>query len=151
MGPGRANHLNKFENNVWRIPMTPMADLKITGDRRNELLGRRELSFTLAYAGSTPSRSEVMGKVCAFLNLDEKKVVLDSVKTRFGERKMLGIARIYDDEAMMKKTERPYLMERGKPKAKEGAETEAPKAAPKEPAKEAPKEVAKPAPKEAGA
>ena len=132
--------------------MTPMADLKITGDRKNELLGRRELSFTLAYAGSTPSRSEVMGKICAFLNLDEKKVVLDSVKTRFGERKMLGIARVYDDEAMMKKTERPYLMERGKPKAKEEAEAEAPKgapkAAPKEPAKEAPKEVAKPAPKE---
>ena len=136
--------------------MIPTADLKITNDRRNELLKRRELSFTLGYTGSTPSRSEVMGKVCAILNLDEKKVVLDSVKTRFGERKMLGIARVYDDEEMMKKTERPYLMERGKPKAKEGSEPEAPreapkeaaKAAPKEPAKEAPKEVAKPAPKE---
>jgi small subunit ribosomal protein S24e len=132
--------------------MIPMADVKITSDKRNELLKRRELSFTLGYTGSTPSRSEVMGKVCAILSLDEKKVVLDSVKTRFGERKMLGIARVYDDEEMMKKTERPYLMERGKPKAKEGAEAEAPKvaptAAPKEPAKEAPKEAAKPAPKE---
>ena len=72
-----------------------------------------------------------MGKVCAILNLDEKKVVLDSVKTRFGERKMLGIARVYDDEETLKKTERPYLMERGKPKPKEGAETEAPKEAAK--------------------
>jgi small subunit ribosomal protein S24e len=143
--------------------MIPTADLKITSDRRNELLMRRELSFTLGYTGSTPSRSEVMGKVCAILNLDEKKVVLDSVKTRFGERKMLGIARVYDDEEMMKKIERPYLRERGKPKPKEGSEPEAPslapkeaaKAAPKEPAKEAPKEVSKPAPtepaKEAGA
>ena len=89
-----------------------------------------------------------MGKVCAILNLDEKKVVLDSVKTRFGERTMLGIARVYDEEETMKKTEQPYLMERGKPKAKEGAEAEAPAATPKEPAKEAPKETAKPAPKE---
>ncbi|HUK93010.1 MAG TPA: 30S ribosomal protein S24e [Methanomicrobiales archaeon] len=135
-----------------------MADLRITNDRRNELLKRRELSFTLAYAGSTPSRSEVMGKVCAFLNLDEKKVVLDSVKTRFGERIMLGVARVYDDEAKLKATERAYLMERGKPKPKEGEEAGAPaapkepaKAAAKEPAKEAPKEAAKPAPKEAGA
>lgn len=132
--------------------MIPTADLKITNDRRNELLKRRELSFTLGYTGSTPSRSEVMGKVSAILNLDEKKVVLDSVKTRFGERTMLGIARVYDEEETMKKTEQPYLMERGKPKAKEGAEAEAPKeapkAAPKEPAKEAPKEVTKPAPKE---
>ena len=128
--------------------MIPTADLKITNDRRNELLKRRELSFTLGYTGSTPSRSEVMGKVCAILNLDEKKVVLDSVKTRFGERTMLGIARVYDEEETMKKTEQPYLMERGKPKAKEGAEAEAPAATPKEPAKEAPKETAKPAPKE---
>ena len=134
--------------------MTPTADVKITGDRRNELLGRRELSFTLAYAGSTPSRSEVMGKICAILNLDEKKVVLDSVKTRFGERMMLGIARIYDNEEMLKKTERPYLMERGRPKAKEGAEAEAPKeapkATPKEPAKEVPKEATKATPREPG-
>jgi len=141
--------------------MIPTADLKITGDRRNELLKRRELSFSLGYTGSTPSRSEVMGKVCAVLNLDEKKVVLDAVKTRFGERRMLGSARVYDDEAMLKKTEQGYLLERGKPKAAEGAEPaaakpapaaktppkeatkEAPKAAPKEPAKEAPKEQAK--------
>ena len=34
---------------------------------------------------------------------------------------MLGIARVYDDEATLKKTERPSLMERGKPKPKEGA------------------------------
>jgi small subunit ribosomal protein S24e len=123
--------------------MIPTADLKITGDRRNELLKRRELSFTLGYTGSTPSRSEVMGKVCAILSLDEKKVVLDAVKTRFGERRMEGSARVYDDEEMLKKTERPYLMGRGKPKeAKEASLPEAPK----EPAKEAPKE----APREAG-
>jgi small subunit ribosomal protein S24e len=126
--------------------MIPTADLKITGDRRNELLKRRELSFTLGYTASTPSRSEVMGKVCAILNLDEKKVVLDSVKTRFGERKMVGSARVYDDEAMLKKTERGYLMERGKPKAREGGEEAAP--APAAAAKEAPKEAPKAAPKE---
>jgi small subunit ribosomal protein S24e len=127
--------------------MIPTADLKITGDRRNELLKRRELSFTLGYTGSTPSRSEVMGKVCAILNLDEKKVVLDSVKTRFGERRMLGSARVYDDEETLKKTEQGDLMARGKPKAApEGAE---PVAAPPAPAaKEAPKEAPKVVPTE---
>jgi small subunit ribosomal protein S24e len=134
--------------------MIPTADLKITGDRRNELLKRRELSFALGYTGSTPSRSDVMGKVCAILSLDEKKVVLDSVKTRFGERRMEGTARVYDDEEMLRKTERPYLMDRGRPKAaKEGSAVEAPKEAakptPKEAAKEVPKEAAKVAAKEA--
>jgi ribosomal protein S24E len=134
--------------------MIPTADLKITGDRRNELLKRRELAFTLGYTGSTPSRSEVMGKVCAVLSLDEKRVVLDSVRTRFGERTMEGTARVYDEEGMLQKTEQPYLRERGKPKAaKEGAEPAAAKPAPAVPAKEAPrpapKESAKEAPKEA--
>jgi small subunit ribosomal protein S24e len=130
--------------------MIPTADLKITDERRNELLRRRELSFTLRYTGSTPSRSEVMGKVCAILNLDEKKVVLESVKTRFGERTMVGVARVYDDEQMLAKTERPYLMGRGRPKAaKEGTEPGEAKPAPKEPAKEVPKEAVKVAPKEA--
>jgi small subunit ribosomal protein S24e len=129
--------------------MIPTADLKITGDRRNELLKRRELSFTLGYTQSTPSRSEVMGKLCAILNLDEKKVVLDAVKTRFGERKMIGSARVYDDEAMLRKTERGYLMERGRPKAKEGAEAEAAPPAPAAAAKEAPKAAPKEQAKEA--
>jgi len=125
--------------------MIPTADLKITGDRRNELLKRRELTFTLGYTGSTPSRNEVMGKVCAILSLDEKKVVLDSVRTRFGERRMLGTARVYDDEATLARTEQPHLRERGRPKAgKEGAAPEAPKEAAKPPA---PKEGAKEAPK----
>jgi len=134
--------------------MIPTADLKITADTRNELLRRRELAFSLGYTGSTPSRSEVMGKVCAVLNLDEKKVVLDSVRTRFGERRMEGLARVYDDEETLKRTERPYLPARGKPKAKEGEEApmEPAKAAPKEPAPEAPaaapKAAPKPAPKE---
>ena len=78
----RPHPLNKFGADVWRIPMTPMAHLQITNDREEtQLLKRRELSFTLGCPGSSPSRSEVMGKVCAILNLDEKKVVLDSVKT----------------------------------------------------------------------
>jgi small subunit ribosomal protein S24e len=123
--------------------MIPTADLKITADTRNELLKRRELAFSLGYTGSTPSRSEVMGKVCAVLNLDEKTVVLDSVRTRFGERRMEGLARVYDNEETLKRTERPYLSARGKPKAKEGEE------APKEPAKPAPKEAAPEAPAEA--
>ena len=128
--------------------MIPTADLKITGDRRNELLKRRELSFTLGYTGSTPSRSEVMGKVCAILSLDEKRVVLDSVRTRFGERTMEGTARVYDEEQMLAKTEQPYLRERGKPRApKEGAEPAAPRPAPAEAVKAAPKEAAKEAPK----
>ena len=136
--------------------MIPTADLKITADTRNELLKRRELAFSLGYTGSTPSRSEVMGKVCAVLNLDEKKVVLDSVRTRFGERRMEGLARVYDDEETLKRTERPYLSARGKPKAKEGGEApvEPAKTAPKEPATEAPaaapKAAPKPAPKEPG-
>ncbi|MDD1680010.1 MAG: 30S ribosomal protein S24e, partial [Methanoregula sp.] len=40
-------------------------DFEITSDKRNELLSRREVQFTLKYDGATPSRMQIIGKLCA--------------------------------------------------------------------------------------
>jgi small subunit ribosomal protein S24e len=96
-------------------------DFEITSDTRNELLSRREMAFTLRYEGATPSRLQVIGKLCALANVKEQQVVLDSMKTSFGKMELTGEARIYDSEEGRKKTERAHLMERGLPKKQEGA------------------------------
>jgi small subunit ribosomal protein S24e len=96
-------------------------DFEITSDTRNELLLRREIRFTLRYEGATPSRLQVIGKLCALANVKEQQVVLDSLKTSFGKTEAVGEARIYDTEEGRKKTERAHLMERGIPKKQEGA------------------------------
>ncbi|HZD43974.1 MAG TPA: 30S ribosomal protein S24e [Methanomicrobiales archaeon] len=97
-------------------------DFEITSDTRNELLDRREIQFILTYTGATPSRIQVREKISATLNLNEKLVVLDSLKTEFGKMELQGMARIYGSEESMKRTEPEYLLARGTPKkAEEGA------------------------------
>jgi small subunit ribosomal protein S24e len=107
--------LNNTVSNNYRISM----DFEITSDKRNELLSRREVRFTLRFDGATPSRMQIIGKVCAILNVKEQQVVLDSLKSSFGKMELAGVARIYDSEEGRKKTERAHLMARGMPKPKE--------------------------------
>ena len=96
-------------------------DFEITSDKRNELLSRREVQFTLKYDGATPSRMQITGKLCALLNIKENQVTLDTLNTKFGKTEITGAVRIYDNEEGRSKTERPYLTARGMPKPKEEA------------------------------
>lgn len=88
-------------------------------DERNELLARRELGFVLTFEGPTPSRKEILGKLCALKNIDEQVIVLDSLKTTFGKQEILGNVRVYDDAETLNMTERDYLTKRSQVKAEE--------------------------------
>jgi small subunit ribosomal protein S24e len=94
-------------------------DFEITSDKRNELLSRREVQFTLKYEGATPSRMQIIGKLCALLNIKENQITLDTLNGSFGKMEITGAARIYENEEGRNKTERPYLAARGMPKPKE--------------------------------
>lgn len=94
-------------------------NVEVTSDSRNELLSRREVAFTLQFDGPTPTRMQVAGKLAATLNVQEKLLVVDSLKTMFGKTELTGRVRVYDNEEQKKRTEREYLMTRGIPKPKE--------------------------------
>ena len=97
-------------------------DFEITSDKRNELLSRREVQFTLIYDGATPSRMQIIGKLCALLNVKEHQVTLDTLHSSFGKTELAGSARVYDSEEGRNKTERQHLAARGMPKpTEEGA------------------------------
>jgi small subunit ribosomal protein S24e len=96
-------------------------EFEITKDTRNELLMRREVDYTLRFTGPTPSRIQIGGKLAAILNVTEKQLALDSLRTRYGRMELRGSARIYDSEEARNKTERSFIMARGIPKPKEGA------------------------------
>jgi small subunit ribosomal protein S24e len=87
-------------------------DFEFIRDERNELLSRRELQFILRFEGATPSRRNILGKLCALQDLDESLVVLDSLKTSYGKQELKGTARIYDDQETLKQTEQDYLIKR---------------------------------------
>jgi small subunit ribosomal protein S24e len=94
-------------------------DFVIESDKRNDLLSRREIQFTLKYDGATPSRMQIIGKLCALLNIKEHQITLDTLHSSFGKTEITGSARIYDNEEGRNKTERPHLSARGTPKPKE--------------------------------
>ncbi|MCK9581613.1 MAG: 30S ribosomal protein S24e [Methanoregula sp.] len=96
-------------------------DFEITSDKRNELLSRREVQFNLKYEGATPSRMQIVGKLCALLNVKEQQITVDTLHSSFGKTELTGSARVYDSEESRNKTERPHLAARGQPKKKEEA------------------------------
>ena len=115
--PTASQSINKSVNNILGISM----DFEITRDVRNELLKRRELTFTLTFDGPTPSRKSIQEKLAALQNKNENLIVLDLERTRFGKMELFGRARIYDDEETKTSTEREYLLKRGEPKAESEA------------------------------
>jgi len=92
-------------------------EIKITSNTRNELLCRNELTFTASYEGATPSRADICAKIAALQNSAVEKVVLSPLQGRFGQRAVVGVARIYDTAEAMAATENKYLIVRGQPKA----------------------------------
>jgi small subunit ribosomal protein S24e len=62
---------------------------------------------------------QIIGKLCALLNVKEHQITLDTLHNSFGKTEITGSARIYDTEEGRMKTERPHLAARGMPKPKE--------------------------------
>jgi len=97
-------------------------EIKITSNTRNELLSRSELAFTASYEGATPSRAEISAKIAAMKNAPVENLVLSPLQGRFGQRAIVGVARIYDNAEVMAATENKYLITRGQPKAEAAEE-----------------------------
>ena len=97
-------------------------DFEFTRDNENKLLNRTELDFVLKYEGATPSRQDVLGKLCALRNIETEKCVVDSFKCEFGKQEIKGTARIYGSADELKATELEYVVKRCQ--AKEAAPAE---------------------------
>ena len=97
-------------------------DFEFTRDNENKLLNRTELEFVLKYEGATPSRQDVLGKLCALRNIETEKCVVDSYKCEFGKQEIKGTSRIYGSADELKATELEYVVKRCQ--AKEAAPAE---------------------------
>lgn len=100
-------------------------DFEFTRDEENKLLNRTELDFVLTYEGATPSRKEMMGKLCALRNVNPKNCVVDSLAGEFGKQEIVGQARFYESEEELKATELDYIVKRCNSEEKPEEEAEA--------------------------
>jgi small subunit ribosomal protein S24e len=100
-------------------------DIKILKDKKNELLNRRELDFTVKYEGPTPSRNDVRNKLAAMLNAPVELLVIQRIKTEYGMQEGKGYAKLYEDANRMKAVELEHVLKRNPTPGEEAKEEEA--------------------------
>jgi small subunit ribosomal protein S24e len=115
-------------------------DIKVLEEKKNPLLQRREVKFSVSHNLGTPSREEIKGKIAAYLNSKPELVIIDNMRSEFGKRETKGYAKIYETAERLKSVETEHIVQRNEKKKEAKKEGEAPKEAPKA---EAPKAEAK--------
>ncbi len=112
-------------------------DIKVLEERKNPLLQRREVKFSVSHNLGTPSREEIKAKLAAYLNSRPELVIIERMNSEFGKRETRGYAKIYESADRLKSVEAEHIVQRNEKKKEAKKEGEA--------AAEAPKAEAKPA------
>ncbi|PSQ49714.1 30S ribosomal protein S24e [Halobacteriales archaeon SW_7_65_23] len=95
-------------------------DITILDEDENPMLHRTDVRFELTHEESTPERLSVRDSLAAMLNKDSKEVVVHDLDTKFGMRKTVGYAKVYDSPKHAQDVEQDYMLERNKITAEEG-------------------------------
>ena len=89
-------------------------DIDIVSEEENPMLRRTDVSFEVTHDEATPERLSVRDSLAAVLNKDAEEVVVRHLDTRFGMRKTIGEARVYDTPAAARDVEQEYMLDRNK-------------------------------------
>lgn len=95
--------------------------INIIGNRRNELLKRNEVIFSISHDGSpTPSRIEVRREIARILRVNAERVYVRKIESVTGTATSIGEAHIYDSQDQARVIEPEYIIRRNTQQAKEG-------------------------------
>ena len=97
-------------------------EVEIIDEDENPMLHRTDVRFQLTHEEATPSRLSVRDSLAAKLNKDAGEVVVRKLDTKYGMRKTVGYAKVYDAAEHAKAVEQEYALERNKIAAEEGTE-----------------------------
>jgi small subunit ribosomal protein S24e len=87
-------------------------DIEIVDQEENPMLHRTDVRFELVHEDATPSRLSVRDSLAAKLNKDSKEVVVRKLDTKFGMRKTVGSARVYENPDYAQEIEQDHMLER---------------------------------------
>ncbi|MXR52787.1 30S ribosomal protein S24e [Halovenus sp. WSH3] len=99
-------------------------DLDIIEEDENPMLHRTDVTFELTHEEATPSRLSVRDSLAAKLNKDADEVVIRNLDTKFGMRKTVGTAKVYDSPEHAHDVEQDHMLERNKIGTDDEAEAE---------------------------
>ncbi len=102
-------------------------EIKITSEKENPLLKRKEVRFMVAHddPGGTPTRLETRKSVASALKANTDLVFIKRFVTKTGTRTAYGYANIYDSVDQAKLVEPSYIVERNVPSEKPKEEAKA--------------------------
>ncbi|PSQ00653.1 30S ribosomal protein S24e [Halobacteriales archaeon QS_5_70_17] len=103
-------------------------EIQILEEDDNPMLHRTDVRFEVVHEDATPSRLSVRDSLAATLNKDADEVVIHRLDTKYGMRKTVGYAKVYDTADRAQEVEQEYMLERNKigaDEAEEGADAEA--------------------------
>ena len=89
-------------------------DIEIIAENSNPMLHRTDVTFEITHDEATPSRLSVRDSLAAKLNKDSTEVVIHEMNTKFGMRKAVGYAKVYESPEVALEVEQNYMLERNK-------------------------------------
>ena len=89
-------------------------DIEVVSEEENPMLHRRDVRFQITHDEASPSRLSIRDSLAAKLNKDAEEVVVHSIDTKYGMRKSMGYAKVYDTPADATAVEQEYMLERNK-------------------------------------
>ena len=89
-------------------------DVDVLSEEENPMLHRTDVTFELVHEDATPSRLQVRDSLAAKLNKDADEVVIRQLDTKFGMRKTVGYAKVYETADHATAVEQDHMLERNK-------------------------------------
>ena len=89
-------------------------EVDIIDEDENPMLHRTDVRFEVVHDDATPSRLSVRDSLAAKLNKDADEVVIHELDTKYGMRKTVGYAKVYDSPEYAKDVEQDHMLERNK-------------------------------------
>jgi len=100
-------------------------DIDIIEEDENPMLHRTDVRFQITHDEATPSRLSVRDSLAAKLNKDSAEVVVHELDTKFGMRKTVGYAKVYESPDHARDVEQDHMLDRNKISADGEDEAEA--------------------------
>jgi small subunit ribosomal protein S24e len=100
-------------------------EITVLSEEENPLLHRTDVQFEVVHEEATPSRLSVRDSLAAQIGKDAEEVVVHELDTKFGMRKTVGYAKVYDTPADAGEIEQEYMLDRNKIATDGEGETEA--------------------------
>jgi len=100
-------------------------EIEILEEAENPMLHRTDVRFDVVHNEATPERLSVRDSLAARLNKDAEEVVIHKLDTKYGMRKTVGYAKVYDSADDAQAVEQEYMLERNKIVESEEADPEA--------------------------